>query len=111
MPEDEIRRIIDLTVKKSIQEYKRSGLLKDADNIAYADASALLTAFYAAGEGDAAIAYALAGVRFDPYFKIITLYFKDKRTIESIADELGVDISTIVRNKKRLCLAIYNEII
>ena len=111
MPDDEIKRIIDLAVKTSIAEYKKSGLLKDSDNVAYSDASEILTSFYQSNKTDSSVAYAIQGQRFDPYFKIITMYFQDKRTIESIAEELGVDVSTIVRNKKRLCLAIYNEII
>ena len=111
MPDEEIRKIIDLAVKTSIAEYKKSGLLKDSDNVAYSDASAILTSYYQSDRTDAALTYAIQGQRFDPYFKIITMYFQEKRTIESIADELGVDISTVVRNKKRLCLAIYNEII
>lgn len=111
MPDDEIKKIIDLAVKTSITEYKKSGLLKDSDNVAYSDASAILTSYYESDQKDAALTYAIQGQRFDPYFKIITMYFSDKKTIEVIAEELGVDVSTVVRNKKRLCLAIYNEII
>ena len=111
MPDEEIKRIIDLAVKTSIAEYKKSGLLKDSDNVAYSDASAILTSYYESDKKDAALTYAIQGQRFDPYFKIITMYFSDKKTIEAIAEELGVDVSTVVRNKKRLCLAIYNEII
>jgi len=111
MPEEEIKKIIDLAVKTSIQEYKKSGLLKDSDNVAYSDASAILSSYYKTDKKDTSIAYAIQGQRFDPYFKIITLYFQENKTIEAIADELNVDVSTVVRNKKRLCLAIYNEII
>ena len=111
MPDEEIKKIIDLAVKQSIAEYKKSGLLKDSDNVAYSDASAILSSYYMQDKTDTALAYAIQGQRFDPYFKIIPMYFEDKKTIESIAEELGVDVSTVVRNKKRLCLAIYNEII
>ncbi len=111
MPDEEIKRIIDLAVKTSIAEYKKSGLLKDSDNVAYSDACSILNSYYALGKTDTALAYAIQGQRFDPYYKIIPMYFEDKKTIESIAEELGVDVSTVVRNKKRLCLAIYNEII
>ena len=111
MPEEEIKRIIDLAVKTSIAEYNKSGLLKDSDNVAYSDACTLLNSFYASDGKDTALAYAIQGQRFDPYYKIIPMYFQEKKTIEAIADELNVDVSTIVRNKKRLCLAIYNEFI
>jgi len=111
MPDEEIRKIIDLAVKTSIAEYKKSGLLRDSDNIAYSDVSELLTGYYSSDKKDQTLSYAIAGQRFDPYFKIIPLYFESKKGIEEIAEELGVDRTTILRNKKRLCLAIYNEII
>lgn len=111
MPEDEIKRLIEQTVKDAISQFKKAGILKDSDNVAYSDASQMIASFYAAGQKDQSIAYAISGQRFDPYFKIIPLYFKDKKTVEAIAEELEVDITTVFRNKKRLCLAIYNEII
>lgn len=111
MTDNEIKAYIDIAIKRSIHEYKKSGLLKQSDNAVYSDASQILASYYAGGEKDAAVTYALQGLRFDPYFKIIALYYKQGRRVEDIAEELGVDISTVVRNKKRLCLEIYNEII
>lgn len=111
MPDDEIKRLIEQTVKNAISQFKKAGLLKDSENVAYSDASQMIASFYMAGEKDQSIAYAISGQRFDPYFKIIPLYFRDKKTVEAIAEELEVDITTVFRNKKRLCLAIYNEII
>ena len=46
-------------------------------------------------------------MRFDPYFRVLQLYFEDHEKIESIARQMRVDASTVVRNKKRLCLEIY----
>lgn len=111
MTDIDIRKIIELTVKKSIAEYKKSGILKDSENVAYSDVSAILSNYFGSGKKDASITYAIQGLRFDPYARIISMYFEQRKTIETIAEELGVDISTVVRNKKRLCLAIYNEII
>lgn len=111
MPEDEVRKLIEQTVKASILEFKKSGILKDSENVAYSDASSMIFSFYDADEKDQNIAYAISGQRFDPYFKIIPMYFKEKKTVDAIAEELQVDITTVFRNKKRLCLAIYNEII
>lgn len=111
MKDIDIRKIIELTVKKSIAEYKKSGILKDSENVAYSDVSAILSNYFGSGKKDASITYAIQGLRFDPYARIISMYFEQRKTIETIAEELGVDISTVVRNKKRLCLAIYNEII
>lgn len=111
MTDIDIRKIIELTVKKSIAEYKKSGILKDSENVAYSDVSAILANYFGSAKKDASITYAIQGLRFDPYARIIPMYFEERKTIETIAEELGVDISTVVRNKKRLCLAIYNEII
>lgn len=111
MIDKEIQRIIELTVKKSIAEFKKNGLLKDTENVAYSDASAILSSYYKTDKKDASITYAIQGIRFDPYARIISMYYEQGKTLETIAEELGVDISTIVRNKKRLCLEIYNEII
>lgn len=110
MTESEIQKIIELTVKKSIDEYKRAGLLKESDNVAYNDASAILSNYFRSGKKNTSITYAIHGLRFEPYAKIIPMYYEEGKTIEVIAEELGVDVSTVVRNKKRLCLMIYNEI-
>lgn len=111
MTDIDIRKIIELTVKKSIAEYKKSGILKDSENVAYNDVSVILSNYFGSAKKDANITYAIQGLRFDPYARIIPMYFEERKTIETIAEELNVDISTVVRNKRRLCLAIYNEII
>lgn len=111
MTDDKVKELIDLTVKKSIEEYKKSGLLKESDNVCYSDASEIIASYYKSERNEASITYAIQGQRFDPYFRIIPMYFQENKTIEKISEELGVDISTVVRNKKRLCLAIYNDII
>lgn len=111
MTDEEIKKYIDLTVKTTIKEYKKNGILKESDSAIYADASEIIASYYQNGKTDAAITYAIQGQRFDLYFRIIPMYFEEKRTVEKIAEALGVDVSTVVRNKKRLCLKIYNEII
>lgn len=111
MTEEEVRKIIELTVQRTIKEYKRYGILKESDNAVYADASEILASYYKQGKTEASVTYAIQGQRFDPYFRIIPMYFEEGYTLEQVAEELGVDVSTVVRNKKRLCLAIYNEIV
>ena len=111
MTDEEVKDYIDLTIKKTISEYKKNGLLKESNRVTYEDASEILTSYYRNGMQEANITYAIQGIRFDPYFRIIPMFFGEGKTIESIADELGVDVSTVMRNKKRLCLLIYNEII
>ena len=110
MTEQEIKEYIDLTVKRSISEMKKNGLLKDAGNVLYEDAIEILTNYYNSGKAEASITYAIQSIRFDPYYRIIPLYFEKCYKLEAIAEELGVDVSTIVRNKKRLCLDIYARV-
>lgn len=43
----------------------------------------------------------------DQYIDIIFLQYRDVKTLEWIAEYLGVDVSTVKRNKKRLILKIY----
>ena len=111
MTDYELKSAIQAAVKEMIYELKKSGLIKDSDGVLYNDAIEIITGYYEDGQKDAAIKYAIYGLRFDPYYQIIPLYFEQHETLEKIAEKLGVTASTIVRNKKRLCLAIYNEII
>lgn len=111
MTDEEIKNYIDIAVQKTIKEYKKNGILKDNGAAAYADVSEILSSYYKGGKNEMSITYAIQGQRFDPYFRIIQMYFEAGKTIAEIAEELNVDTSTIVKNKKRLCLAIYNEII
>ena len=106
MTEDEIRAVVRIT----IEELKRGGLLKGFADIAYTEAASLLQAYYEGGETDPEIRSAIDGLKDDAYFKIIPLYFSYGYTIERIAELFKVEISTITRNKKRLCLAIYNAV-
>ena len=110
MTDEEIKNYIDIAIRKSIHEYKKSGILKHSDNAAYSDVNQILQGYYN-GEKDAAVTYAIQGVRFDPYYRIIPLYYDEGKKVEEIAAILGVDVSTVVRNKKRICLEIYNELI
>ena len=111
MTDEEIKGYIDMTVKRTIAEYKKSGLLKKSEAIAYTEACEIISNFYNSDEAEMSVFYAIQGQRFDPYFRIIPLYFEEKKTVEGIAEIIGVDVSTVVRNKKRLCLAIYNDIV
>ena len=109
----EIEAIIDLAIKKSISEYKRSGLLKESNDIIYEDVSIILTNYYGGNLGKEqaeTVRKALEESRRNMYFEIIPQYYQQAKTIETIAEYFGVDVSTIVRNKKRLCIEIYAKI-
>ena len=106
MTENQIKKIIESTVLETIERCKREGIIKASDENVYREASDLLKEYYQSGEKDASVKYALQALRFEPYFKIIELFYKNDETLENIADIMEVDISTIVRNKKKLCLKV-----
>ena len=99
----EIQEYIDEAVKKAVSEVRRHKLLKES-SVYYAEVSDALFRYYQEGESNSEVADALVRIESDDYFRIIPWYYRDKMTIEAIADGMEVDISTVVRNKKRLCL-------
>ena len=106
MKESEIKRI----VKETVKELLRSGALLSNNETAYREVSLILYSYYDNGATDQEITAILDNYKSDPYFKIIPLFFDFRYTIESIAQECSVEPSTITRNKKRLCLAIYKDL-
>lgn len=110
MTDEEIKAYIDTAIRRTVEEYKRAGLLVDGRGAAYSDAAEMLERYFADGKTNNAITYAMQAIRFDPYFRVLELYFEKRQTNEAIAELMGVDLSTIVRNKRRLCLKIYNDV-
>lgn len=106
MTEEEVRAVVRMTV----DELRRAGMLKGGSELAYAEAAQLIKAFYDDGETDETIKAVLSGMSEDPYIKVLPLYFSYGYTIERIAEAFHVEVSTIVRNKKRLCLQVYEAI-
>ena len=106
MTDEEVRRV----VRETVQEIKKQGLLNNCEDAIYRDVSEILRNHYQTEPIDQVVEYAIQSLRFDPYFRIIPMYYEQKETIENIAELLNVDVSTVIRNKKRLCLKIYEEI-
>ena len=111
MTEHDIIRYIDMVVEKTVTSLKNNGMLKESDEMKYADISYMLTDYYQNGQNVPKIERALNGIKGDDYYEIIPYYYGDGMKIENIAKVLGVDTSTIVRNKKRLCMTIYTSMI
>lgn len=103
MKDEEVKKIII----EVIEELAKREMLKPSNSIAYSDISDRLYDFYEAGAKDYDIQTALKEIERDSYYKIIPLYFSELNTIEQIAEKFNVEISTITRNKKRLCLQIH----
>lgn len=97
----EIEEIVDVVINK----LKRESMMKETTEVAYSKISERLFNFYKTKK-DNQLETILNDLQEDNYIRIIPLYYQEKYTIETIAETLQVDTSTIVRNKKRLCLTI-----
>lgn len=105
MTDADVKKIVKATIK----ELRRDGLLKDWRAQAYQDIGERLYRYYGGAE-DADLQAALDDLRSDYYFRVIPLYYGERWTIEALAEQMHVEVSTITRNKRRLCLAIYDTV-
>lgn len=106
---------ITLTVRETISELKKTGFLRKDDKQVYKSISKQLRAYFGAlldGEQpDPEMGRALENIIDDDYFPVILYYYQDGFTIEKIAEIYDCEVSTITRNKKRLCLMIDNYLL
>jgi len=110
MTDKEIEKLIEDTARKVVAETKRQMILKDADKMAEKDMSDLLKSHFRS-KRNKKLERVLKELDYDPYFNIITLYYRDGYTLESVAEDMNCDISTVLRNKKRLCRIIYKKML
>lgn len=103
----EDKKDIEEIFSMCIEQLKKNHLLKKTNNAIYDEISDKLFEYYRKGANDRKITAAINDFKDDTYINIIPLFFKNRYTIENIADMMNVDVSTIVRNKKRLCLNLY----
>lgn len=103
MTSEEIKTIVAATV----EELRRKGLLRSSTDLAYSEAAAALFTYYETGEHDRRVKAVLTKLSGDPYFKILPMFYGYRYTIESIAEAFDVEVSTVTRNKKRLCVAVH----
>ena len=106
MTTHEVESIIERTVRKAVSELKSAGFIKKESELIYKESSKRLTRYFE-GEDDPEIERVLEDLKRDFYFEIIPLFYGQELTIEAIARHFNVDASTVTRNKKRLCIEIY----
>lgn len=106
MKSEEIRKV----VSEVLDELIKRDMLRPSDKIAYSNVSDRLYDFYESGAKDYDVQTALKKIEADPYYMLIPLYFSELKTIDQLAEIFGVEVSTITRNKKRLCLAIHSTL-
>lgn len=102
-----INRSADRAAHKTVMQLKAAGALKDNNSIIHREISKALRSYYQNGQENKDLENALDQLKDDAYIDIIPLYYYSGNTIEHIAAAYDVDISTITRNKKRLCYEIY----
>lgn len=105
-----LSEVIRLSVRETISELRKMGFLNRDERQAYKSVSRKLYDYFdaiSAGEsGDPDIADALDSLIDDDYFPVLLYYYEDRMTVEQIAEAYDCEVSTITRNKKRLCLLI-----
>lgn len=105
MTDEEVERIVKQTLVCAIRE----GWLKEEEEICYINGATEIRKYFR--DGDADYEDEIERLRTDPYFDILTIYFKERKTIEQIAGIFGISTSTVFMNKKRLCIKFWREVL
>lgn len=100
----EIKEIIRMT----IEELQRQGLYKPFDYTAVLSEMDPRMYKHFDDKQNEEIERALDELDDDAYIDVIYLQYRDRMTIEQIAESMGKDVSTIKRNKKRILCRIYD---
>ena len=95
-------------VAETINQLLSNSMIKYGDLVIYDRISERLREHYKKPEP--LISNALSQLIEHPYYDVLEMYYKKNMTLEAIAEEYDVDISTIVRNKKMLCIRIFKLI-
>lgn len=100
--------VVKSIVQQTINELKQQDLLHDFESSAYSEVSERLMRYFTPlSVRDDDLSQALEFIKNDKYKHILWMFYRDGYTLEEIAERLNVDVRTVSRNKKRLCLAIY----
>lgn len=103
MTPEQVREIVKIT----LDELTQRKLVKDEyPVILKAVESHLYNFFNSKGDGRR-VGQTLNHLSDDPYIDIIFYQYRDGKTLEWIAEVLDVEVRTILRNKKRLILRMY----
>ena len=101
---------IKMIVKETVRELKESDLLADKDTFKYAEGAKMLRQYYDDGGNDKEITKALKAIDTDLYVDILPLFYRDGQTMEHLAESMGVDVTTVYRNKRRLVITLYDMV-
>lgn len=96
---------VKTVVAETLDQLLHGKMIKYNDLVVYERMSEKLRAHY--NSADPLISCALEQLTAHPYFKILEMYYRDNMTLEEIAESYYCDVSTIVRNKKYLCIKVF----
>lgn len=103
MTPEEIREIVKITLDELTQ---RKLIKVDYQIVLKSMEQKIKDFFNSRGDGNG-VSYALKMLMKDDYIDIIFLQYRDGFTLEKIAEQMGVEIRTVMRNKKRLIIKMY----
>lgn len=104
MTPEEIKEIVKITLDELIQ---REIIKDNYQNILRIVERKLKDFFNNRGDGNN-IGYVLRQLANDTYIDVLLFHYRDGKTLEAIAETMGVHVSTVKRNKQRLIIKIYN---
>lgn len=106
MTETEIREIVRITLEeltaKSTEVKTYQDVLRVMDKKLYS--------YFESGDYSSNKLFRILNDESDPYICVIYYQYRDRQTIEWIAEYLHKDVSTIKRNKKRIITKMYEEL-
>lgn len=102
MDKTEVQNVVMMT----INELRKQGMLKDLYSVVLRDIEPVIKEYFRKKDNKILSEF-FRLYSDDQYIDIIYLHYRDNITMESIANILDKDISTIKRNKKRLIIKMY----
>ncbi|MBO7673282.1 hypothetical protein J6S88_07755 [bacterium] len=107
---DDVEKIIEETVNRTVTKLKVAGLMKDDRKTAFQKTEELLLNYNNLKLSDerktkilvAKMNEALGTIKTDIYYGIIPMFYFEHETRENIADYYNTTVTTISRNKTRL---------
>lgn len=109
MTQEQIEQI-KVIVSTTVDELLKRQMIDERHQTYIKTAERYLYGFFDAEKKYKGVGEILKTLENDEYIQIIYLRYKDKCTIEEIAETCGKDVSTIKRNRKRLLKKIYTQI-
>lgn len=95
------KKEIRIVVEETIAALRSEGLLKSADS--YSRVRDLLRRAGKTGIMDSDLSSVLDEIKDDYYFEVLRMNYFGGMTLEQIAEVYDKDVTTIARNKRRLC--------